>query len=458
MKSIVIRNGHIITAKKTIHSDLLISGDKIRQVSRSIKKPDCNTRVIDADSLYVFPGAVDAHVHFDLPTPARNSCDDFESGSMAAIAGGTTSFIDFVTPGKGESYISALRERKKRASGSLLDYGLHMGITWWGEKSLKEVEQCVKKEGITSFKTYMAYKGTIGIGDQELIKTMTAARKFNALVTAHCENGDLIKKLQTDFIAEGKTCPEYHALSRPPAAEAEAIFRTLSMAKITGCKIYIVHVSSKAGIEIIEEARKSGQKVFAETCPHYLLMDDSVYRKPLREAISYVLSPPLRKKSDIKKLWGCISDDIFDVIATDHCPFNNYGQKDRGIRNFTKIPNGGNGVEERLSLMFTNGVLKNKITLNQFVKYNSTNPAKIFGLYPQKGEIAVGSDADIVLWDPKAERKITAKTHHSQCDTNIYEGIKTKGAPAFVIARGRVVYENGTLNTDGVKGNYLFRK
>lgn len=454
---LIIKNGTLVTATRTWKADIQVTNGKITAIKKNIKEQN-GIQVIDASSLYVFPGAVDAHVHFDLPTPAGNSADDFESGSKAAIAGGTTTILDFVTPAKGESFIHALNERKKVAVKSHIDYGFHMGITWWGKDSQKEVELCVKKEGITSFKVYLAYKGAVGIDDTDLIEAMYAVKKQNALLTVHCENGDMIKKLQQEFITAKKTSPFYHAQSRPAALEAEAISRVLCFAKIIGCRVYIVHVSSSEGMAVIETARKSGQEVYAETCPHYLLLNESVYKKPALEALPYVMSPPLRTKKDNKKLWEFLQSKTIDVVATDHCPFNVHGQKDIGISDFTKIPNGGNGVEERLSLLFTEGVLNNKISLNRFVELNCAAPAKIFGIYPQKGTIEVGSDADLVVWNPEMKKVISAQTHHQRCDSNIYEGFHVKGAPQYVITGGKVIFENEIFNLNKVKGKYLNRK
>lgn len=454
---LLIKNGTPVTESRTWKADILIRKGKISAVKNNISEIK-GISTVDAASFYVFPGAVDAHVHFDLPAPAGNSADDFESGSKAAIAGGTTTVIDFVTPAKGESFIQALQKRKKIAVKSYIDYAFHMGITWWGPNSAKEVEQCVKKEGITSFKVYLAYKGAVGIDDADLIEAMYAVKKNNALLTIHCEHGDMIKKLQQEFLNAKKVSPLYHAFSRPAELEAEAISRVLCLAKIVGCRVYIVHVSSAKGMIVIDTARESGQEVFAETCPHYLLLNDSVYKKSVIEVLPYVMSPPLRTKKDNRKLWESLQNKTIDVVATDHCPFNIHGQKDRGINDFTKIPNGGNGVEERLSLLFTEGVLKKKISMNQFVELNCTNPAKIFGLYPQKGSLEIGADADLVIWNPKIKKIISAKTHHQKCDSNIYEGCRVTGVPQFVIKGGKIIFENGKYNLKNIQGKYLERK
>lgn len=450
----IIINGTIVTDKKAYPSDLLISNGKVAAISRKIK-PVKNAEIIDACSCYVMPGGVDPHVHFELPSQSGPSADDFRSGSKAAIAGGTTTIIDFVTPAKGESFIHAFYERQNVAASSYIDYGLHMGITWWGDKSGQEIEQCIKREGITSFKTYLAYKDSIGINDEELIETMYAVKKHGGLLTVHCEHGDMIRKLQKEFISAGKTTPQYHPLSRPASLEAEAIFRVLGFAKIIGCRIYIVHVSTAEGMAIIKAARDSGQEVYAETCPHYLLLNDSVYKKPAEQALPYVVSPPLRSKYDNEQLWEDIQNDHIDVVATDHCPFHTNGQKISGLHDFTKIPGGVNGVEERLGLLYTFGVAKDIFSISRMVDLTSTMPARIFGLYPQKGSIAVGSDADIVIWNPDKKKTISARTHNQKGDTNIYEGFKVQGVPEYVFVNGKQVYYNGIYYLENTRGHFL---
>jgi len=453
---ILISNGTIVTATQTTFSDILIQEGKITAIGKALDVPE-NTRIIVAKGMLVFPGAIDAHVHLDLPTPAGPSSDNFESGSIAALFGGTTSIIDFVTPQRDETLISAFEKRLKEAEKCKIDHSFHMSITSWNKETAKEMEVCVKQFGITSFKTYMAYKGVIGIEENELLEVMKTASKLNALVTVHCEMGDEIIRLQKKFLSEGKTSPVFHALSRPSAVEAESVKHVVALAKKAGCPVYIVHTSTKESLEIIEKAQGEGQKVFSETCPQYLLLDDSVYQLPLPESLKYVISPPIRKKEDQEALWGGLKRESIQVVATDHCPFNLKGQKDKGINDFTKIPNGAGGIEHRLALLYTFGVLENRISINQFVEMNSTNPAKIFGLYPRKGDIAVGSDADIVIWNPETENIISAKTQHQHCDSNIFEGFTTKGSAEYVIAKGQVKIDGCDLCLNNSNGNYLKR-
>lgn len=454
--SILIKNGTIVTSTKTEVTDIIITENRIEAIGNNLKITD-STIIIDATDKYIFPGGVDAHVHLDLPTPSGPSSDNFKTGSIAAIYGGTTSIIDFVTPSKNESLISAFNNRLKDAKNSLIDYGFHMGITSWNKETAREMEACVLDYGITSFKTYMAYKGTIGIENEELRNIMQVAAALELIITVHCELGDEIIKLQKKYIDEGKTTPKYHALSRPANIEAESIKQVIQIAKETGCTVYIVHTSAKESVEIIEQAQLSGQKVFSETCPQYLFLDDTVYDKKLPESLKYVISPPIRSNQDQTKLWEAINNNTIQFIATDHCPFNTKGQKDKGENDFTKIPNGAGGIEHRIELMYTYGVLDNKITINKLVEITSTNPAKIFGIYPQKGEITVGSDADIVIWNPKTENIISAKTHHQNCDSNIYEGFKIKGKAETVIVNGEIILEKGKLKNKIKKGKYLRR-
>ena len=459
MGHLLIKNGSIITEKGLLIRDILVKDKLIVSIDSNIQKPNSTTEVIDANSMYILPGAIDAHVHLDLPTPAGKSSDDFKTGSIAAIAGGTTSIIDFVTPAKEESLLKALKERKEVASQSLIDYGFHMGVCGWNKNSASEIEQCIKKEGITSFKVYLAYKGSVGIEDTELIKIMQTVAKFEALVTVHCEHGDVIKALQSEFISNKQSSPIYHALSHPASIETEAVYRVLAIAKIFGCKVYIVHVSAKESKVLIRKAQLAKQKVYAETCPQYLLLDDKKYNLPGFQSAAYVISPPLRKKADQMALWDGLKKGTFQVVATDHCPFNMKGQKDAGIHDFTKIPNGAGGIEHRMSLLYTYGVLKNKITLNQWVQLCCTQPAKIFGLFPQKGTISIGSDADILIWNPHKISKISKKKHFQQCDSDIYDDIKIKGSPEYVIVNGILAFDKGNIvNQSKLKGNYLNRK
>lgn len=454
--NILIKNGTVITSTKTEVTDILINKNKIVAIGSNLNITN-NTTTIDAKGKFIFPGGIDAHVHLDLPSLTGPSSDNFETGSIAAIYGGTTSIIDFVTPSKNESLITAFEKRLKVANNSKIDYGFHMGITSWNKNTAKEIEHCVNELGITSFKTYMAYKGIIGIEENELYRVMKVASKLKVVVTVHCELGNEIIKLQKQYTAEGKTTPLYHALSRPNYVEAESVKHVIELAKKTKCMIYIVHTSTKESLKIIETAQKNGITVFSETCPQYLLLDDSIYNLPSPNSLKYVISPPTRKKADQNALWKAIKNKTVQIVATDHCPFNTKGQKDIGINDFTKIPNGAGGIEHRLALLYTYGVLKNKISINEFVALTSTNPAKIFGIYPQKGEISIGSDADLVIWNPKTKNIISSKTHHQNCDANIYEGFKTIGKADTVIINGKIILKKNKLSLKPQKGKYIKR-
>lgn len=439
MGSILIKNGTIVTADQKYQADILVEEAKISGIGLHLKEDLKDCSMIEAEGKMIFPGGIDAHVHFALPTPAGPSCDDFLSGSRAALAGGTTYFIDFVTPSRGQSLKEALLLRQAEAGNSLSGCSLHMGITWFDETIPAQMEWSVKEAGIRSFKVYLAYKGSIGIEYSELEQVMIAAAGLNALVLVHCEEGDLILQKQQEFLKQGKTGPVYHALSRPAETEAESVRKVIDLCRKTGCKTYIVHTSAAKSLEYIRQGKKEGLPVYCETCPQYLLLDESVYHKPLPDSLKYVISPPIRSTADQSALWLAIEDGTVDVLSTDHCPFNTFGQKDKGINDFTKIPNGAGGVEHRLKLIYTYGVLTGKISLQQFVALTSTNAAKIFGIYPRKGEIAVGSDADLVIWDPESTSVISAATNVQTCDEDIYEGMEIFGKPNMTLISGRLL-------------------
>ena len=444
MKRILIKNAHIINANNDLHGDILISDGIIERIEGMIPESICNTTVIDAANQMVLPGGVDPHVHLDLPTPAGNSSDNFRTGSIAAISGGTTSIIDFVTPVKGESLIKALYNRKEIAKASLIDYSFHMGVTWWSKYVEDEIKQCIEEEGITSFKTYLAYKGGIGIEYEELDSIMNTVGKMGGLVTVHCEEGDKILSLQKKFIPEGKTSAIYHALSRPANTESESVKKVLELAAANKCPVYLVHISTKESLNHIIQARELGQLVFVETCPHYLLLDDSNYERPGPEGLKYIMSPPLRKKEDQDALWKAMDDDLIQTVGTDHCPFNLTGQKDIGINDFSRVPNGVGGIENRLSLLYTYGVLTKKISLNRMVELCCTNPAKIFGL-KRKGMIAEGLDADLVIWNTQGNSLISATNQWQRCDYSIYEGFRVSGIPETIIVNGDICFQKNNL-------------
>ena len=453
---LLIKNGKIINANNSFEADVLCKNGKIIKIEKKIKPKSKPDKIVDATDCYVFPGGIDPHVHMHLPTPAGFSSDDFLSGSKAALFGGTTTMIDFVTPKKGQYMIDALSERKKEALNSIIDYSFHVSPVEWTKTTKKEISSIIQNEGINSFKIYMAYKNTIGLDDEDILKVMKAVGKAGGIVTSHCELGDEIEKLKNSFAETGNLSHEFHPKSRPPEMEFKAVKKAIELAKIADCPLYIVHVSAKESLKYIKKAQQEGQKVFAETCPHYLLLNDLKYEGEFHKTAPFVLSPPLRKQEDNDALWEAIIDETIQTIGTDHCPFM-LKQKKFGINDFRKIPNGAGGVEHRLALLFTFGVLTNRISLNRFVDISSTQAAKIFGLYPQKGKIAENSDADLIIWDPEKENIISAKTHNQNCDTNIFENIKTKGAVKHLIKNGEVVIKDGELLAKEIKGNFLKR-
>jgi len=398
-------------------------------------------------------------VHMELPFMGTVSADDFESGTASALAGGTTSIIDFCIPARGQSLIEALKIWRERSKKAVSDYTFHMAITGWSENTPREMREVVEQHGITSFKVFMAYKGAIMVDDGELYQVMKHASRLGAVVTVHCENGDAVYALQQELLAKGDTGPEFHPVSRPSSVEGEATGRALMMAKLHGATAYIVHMTCRESVEALEKAKLEGQHCYGETCPQYLLLDDSVFAKPDFEGAAYVMSPPIRPahRGHHDALWRGVQFGMLDSVGTDHCPFT-MQQKRAGKDNFTLIPNGAAGVEDRLQLLYTYGVCEGRFDLQRMVALGSTNPAKIFGLYPRKGTIAVGSDADLVIYDPSIETKRSAKTHHSCADRNIFEGFRVQGQPTRVVVNGRVQFADGKLDVKKGAGRFIERK
>ena len=452
----LIRNGKVVTAKETRAADVLIEGEKITEVRRGIA-PAASDKVIDAKGLYVIPGGVDAHTHLDMPFGGTTSADDFESGTRAAAFGGTTTIVDFAIQARGTRMRQALDTWWKKAEGrASIDYGLHMIITDLGASGLEDMDEMVR-EGVASFKLFMAYPNVLMVDDATIFKALSQTSKNGALVCMHAENGSVIDVIVARALAEGKTAPVYHALTRPPRAEAEAVHRAIAMAEIAQVPVYIVHLSSEDALNEVREARDRGVPAFAETCPQYLLLSVDDLARPGFEGAKYVFTPPLRPKEHQPKLWDGLKTDHLHVVSTDHCPFCFKDQKILGKDDFTKIPNGGPGIENRLQLLHHHGVNQGKISLNRFVEITSTTPARIFGMYPQKGEIAPGSDADIVLWDPNAAHTISAATHHMKVDYSMFEGFTVKGNVRMVLSRGEVIVDGEAFLGKPGRGRYLRR-
>ncbi|RYZ22641.1 MAG: dihydropyrimidinase [Chitinophagaceae bacterium] len=452
--SLLIKNGRIITASEDMVADIRIDGETITAIGRNL--PADGARVIDAEGLLVFPGGIDPHVHLDMPFMGTFSSDSYETGTRAALHGGTTTVIDFILQKQGDSLQRALEEWQSRAYGTAVgDYSFHMAVTDFNDETKKEIQHFVDNEGITSFKTFMAYKGALMIDDRQMVGLMEEVKRCGGLVTVHATNGDMIDYLVAKHRAEGKLAPLYHYLSQPEVTEAEASERFAAMSRYTGCPGYIVHLTCEGALNAVREASKCNQHVFVETCIQYLLLDASLYEKDF-EGAKWVMSPPLREKKDQETLWAGINQGLVNVVATDHCPFK-WEQKLMGKEDFSKIPNGHPAIEHRFELLFSEGVQQGKITLNKFVEVASTNAAKIFGMFPRKGTIGIGSDADIVLLDPNEEHEISAAGHHMNVDYSAYEGWKLKGKIKTVILRGKVAIEKGECTVGRGYGQFIKR-
>ncbi len=390
----LVRNGTIVTAERTYEADILIEGETIKDIARDLPSENVD-KIVEAAGMYVLPGGIDVHTHLDMPFGGTTSSDDFETGTRAAAFGGTTTLVDFAIQPKGTKMRDALDAWWKKADGKAsIDYGLHMIVTDLPDAGLEDMDDMVS-EGVASFKLFMAYPGVLMVDDGTIFKAMSRTGKNGALICMHAENGSVIDVIVQRALAEGKTAPVYHALTRPVTAEAEAVHRAIAMAEIAGAPVYIVHLSSEAALNEVRAARDRGVPVFAETCPQYLLLSIEELERPGFEGAKYVFTPPLREKENLPKLWDGLKHDHLQVVSTDHCPFCYEDQKIFGRDSFAKIPNGGPGIENRLQLLFHHGVNQGKLTLNRFVEVVSTTPARLFGLYPRKGTIAIGSDADL---------------------------------------------------------------
>jgi dihydropyrimidinase len=452
--SILIRNGRIITASEDYVADIFIEGEIISSIGKNLSVNSDET--IDASGKLVFPGGIDPHVHLDMPFMGTFSSDNYETGTLAALHGGTTMVIDFILQTQGKSLHHALEQWQGRSNGNCYgDYSFHMAVTDFNEETRKEVSEMVDEEGITSFKTFMAYKGALMIDDRQMVGLMNEVRKCGGMVTVHATNGDMIDYLIAKHRSEGKLSPLYHYLSQPEITEAEATGRFADMANYTGCPAYVVHMTCEGALNHIRDIEKRNQKVYAETCIQYLLLDATLYEKDF-EGAKWVMSPPLRQKKDQETLWAGINQGTVQVVATDHCPFK-WEQKKMGEKDFSKIPNGHPAIENRMELLYSEGVGKGKITLNKFVEVSSTNAAKIFGMFPKKGCIAVGSDADIVVFDPDEEHVLSSKTHHMNVDYSAYEGWRLKGKTKTTILRGKVAIAGGEVKIKKGYGQFVKR-
>jgi dihydropyrimidinase len=452
----IIASGTVVTATDTYVADVAVSGGSIVAVGKNLLRE--NTRqIIDAAGKYVMPGGIDVHTHLDMPFGGTTSSDDFETGTKAAAFGGTTTLVDFAIQYKGQALRQAFDTWMKKAEGkATCDYAFHCIITDLPDSRLPEIKSLVG-EGVTSFKLFMAYPGVFMLDDATIFKTFQATAKQGAMVCMHAENGGAIDVIVKQALAEGKTAPKYHALTRPTTAEAEATARAIALAEMAHAPVYIVHLSCNDALERVREARDRGLPVHAETCPQYLYLSIENFDVPGFEGAKYVFTPPLREKWHQQKLWEGLKQNALEVVSTDHCPFCFKEQKELGKDDFTKIPNGGPGIEHRLSLVYSGGVAAGRFSVNRFVELVSTTPAKLFGLYPRKGTIAAGSDADLVIFDPQRKHKISAKTHHMRVDYSMFEGIEVTGMPHTVISRGEVIVQGDKFLGRAGRGQFIKR-
>lgn len=451
---IIIKGGTVVTAERTYISDIKIENEVIAEIGKDLKCEGCE--VVEANGCHIIPGGIDAHTHFDMDAGSIKTADNFETGTRAAIIGGTTTILDFAESSGDESLIEgAISYHRKAAGKCSCDYGFHMTITKLDEKTFKHMEELIYG-GITSFKMYMAYDG-MKIDDGAIYKVLEKARELGCMVEFHCENGDLLEALIEENVSSGNLEPKYHPLTRPTLVEKEAVSRLSDITKLADSRSYVVHLSCKDSLEVVKSARKQGVNMIVETCPQYLVLDDELYSKENFEGAKYVMSPPLRKKEDIECLWDGIKNGDIQTVGTDHCSFNFKGQKDLVKDDFSKIPNGAPGVEERMELLYTYGVANKRISFNKFVEVTSTNAAKIFGLYPRKGEIQVGSDADLVVLDTNKEKVITNSTLQHNVDYTLYEGFKVSCQVRDVFLRGEHVVEDGEIKKV-YRGKYLKSK
>jgi dihydropyrimidinase len=453
----IIRNGRIVTAVDDYNADILIENGVVQMIAKTIDADIAADKVIDAKGRLVIPGGIDPHTHMELPFGGTAASDTFETGTIAAAYGGTTTIIDFAVQGKGESLNQALDNWHRKAEGhTSIDYGFHLICTDLPDSRLPEMKSMID-QGVSSFKLFMAYPGVFYVDDGTIYNAMRMAGDAGGLICMHAENGIVINQIIKHALAEGKTAPKYHALTRPTKAEAEGVHRAIAIAEMAHSPVYIVHLSCDDALQEVTRARDNGTPVYAETCPQYLFLDYSVYEQEGFEGAKWVMTPPIREKFNQDKLWRGLQFNDLQVIATDHCPFCFKEQKELGRDDFTKIPNGGPGVEHRMSLVYNGGVASGRISVNRFVEITSTNAAKIFGLFPRKGTIAVGSDADIVIFDPNEEMTISAKSHHMNVDYSCYEGYKVRGVTKTVLSRGDVVIEDGKYVAQPGRGAFLKR-
>jgi dihydropyrimidinase len=452
----LIRHGTVVTAAGAARADVLIEGERIAEVGpRAGAAAD---RVVDASGKYVLPGGIDVHTHLDMPLGETVTSDDFATGTVAAAFGGTTCIVDFAVQDRGRPLREALETWRRKAEGrAVIDYGFHVIVCDLSSAVEREMDAVVA-EGVTSFKLFMAYPGRLMVDDAAILRALRRTAANGGTVMLHAEDGDAIEALVRRALAQGRRAPRYHALTRPPGTERDAVRRAVALAEQAGAPVYIVHVSTAEAVDEIAAARGRGLAVIGETCPQYLCLSQELYDQPGFEGAKYVMSPPLRARAGQERLWRGLAADDLQAVATDHCPFNMKDQKVLGRDDFTRIPGGAPGIETRMSLVYDGGVGARRLSLSRFVEVTATNPAKIFGLYPRKGTIAAGSDADLVVWDPEKSVSWSAATHHMRVDYNPYEGRVTKGAPEIVLVRGEPVIESGSFVGRAGTGRFVRRE
>lgn len=452
--TIIIKNGTIVTADLTHKADVRIENGRITEIGPDLK----GDRVLDATGCYVMPGGIDPHTHLEMPFMGTYSKDDFETGTRAALSGGTTMVVDFVLPAPGQGLIDGLQMWHNKSGRANCDYSFHMAVTWWGEKVFEDMKTVVQENGITTFKHFMAYKGALMVNDDELYASFRRCAELGAIALVHAENGDVVAELQAKLMREGNTGPEAHAYSRPPQVEGEATNRAIMIADMAGVPLYVVHTSCEEAHEAIRRAKQAGKRVWGEPLIQHLTLDETEYfNKDWDHAARRVMSPPFRNKRHQDSLWAGLASGSLSVVATDHCSFTTE-QKRFGVGDFTKIPNGTGGLEDRMPMLWTHGVNTGRITMNEFVAVTSTNIAKILNCYPRKGAVLVGADADLVVWDPEKEKVIRAATQQSAIDYNVFEGQKVKGLPRYTLTRGQVAVNDGKVETREGHGQFVARE
>ena len=450
--TIAIKGGTVVTADRTFRADVLIDGERIAAVGEGLEGDE----VVDASGAYVMPGGIDPHTHMEMPFMGTHSSDDFDTGTAAGLAGGTTMTVDFCLPAPGQGLIDALQEWRQKAGKARADYSFHMAITWWDRQVFEEMPRVVE-EGINSFKHFMAYKGALMVNDDEMFASFQRCAELGALPLVHAENGDVVASLQQKLLAAGNDGPEAHAYSRPPEVEGEATNRAIMIADQAGVPLYVVHVSCEESHEAIRRARQKGMRVFGEPLIQHLVLDESEYQNPDWDyAARRVMSPPFRDRRNQDSLWAGLASGSLQVVATDHCAFTTE-QKRFGVGDFTRIPNGTGGLEDRLPVLWTRGVNTGRLTMNEFVAATSTNIAKILNIYPRKGAILPGADADLIVWDPEATKVISADTQKSAIDYNVFEGISVRGLPALTFSRGALAFRQGEILAGAGDGRFVKR-